>query len=119
MSLLNKLFGGTTTGGATAINAAEAKERIDGANPPYLLDVRETYEYREAHIPGARLLPLGELGKKLDELPRDRDILVICRSGNRSGTATRQLRSAGLNAINLSGGMIGWQRAGFPIRKGK
>ena len=119
MSFLNKLFGGTQTTGATAMNAAEAKARIDGANPPYLLDVRESHEYREAHIPGARLLPLGELGKKLDELPRDREILVICRSGNRSGAATRQLLSAGFKAINLSGGMIGWQRSGFPTRKGK
>lgn len=119
MSFFNKLFGGTQTSGTTAMNAADAKERIDGANAPYLLDVREAYEYREAHIPGARLIPLGELGKKLDELPRDREILVICRSGNRSGTATRQLNSAGFKAINLSGGMIGWQRMGFPTRKGK
>lgn len=119
MSLLNKLFGGAHTTGATAINAAEARERIDGANPPYLLDVREAYEYREAHIPGARLLPLGDLGKKLDELPRDRDILVICRSGNRSGAATRQLLGAGYRAINLSGGMIGWQRSGFPVKRGQ
>jgi rhodanese-related sulfurtransferase len=119
MSFFNKLFGGAHAGSATAINAAEAKERIDSANPPYLLDVRESHEYREAHIPGARLLPLGELGKKLDELPRDREILVICRSGNRSGTATRQLLGAGFNAINLSGGMIGWQRSGFPTKRGK
>lgn len=119
MSFLNKLFGGIQTTGATAINAAEAKERINGANPPYLLDVRETYEYREAHIPGARLIPLGELGTKLDELPRDREILVICRSGNRSGTATRQLLGEGFKAVNLSGGMIGWQRAGFPTKRGK
>lgn len=119
MSFLNKLFGGTQANGATAMNAAEAKTMIDSANPPYLLDVREAYEYREGHIPGARLLPLGELGKKLDELPRDREILVICRSGNRSGTATRQLVQAGYRAVNLTGGMIGWQRAGFPLRRGQ
>ena len=74
----------------TAINAAEARARIDSATPPFLLDVREPYEYAEGHIDGARLLPLGELGRRLNELPQDREILVICRSGNRSGTATRE-----------------------------
>ena len=119
MSFINKLFGGHDTSAKTAINAAEAKTRIDSAAPPFLLDVREPQEYREGHIDGARLLPLGELGKRLNELPRDREILVICRSGNRSGTATRQLLNAGYQAINLNGGMLGWQRAGFPIRRGK
>ena len=50
MSFLNKLFGGTQASGATAMNAAEAKTMIDSANPPYLLDVREAYEYRDGHI---------------------------------------------------------------------
>ena len=128
MSFLNKLFGASDAPAAkatpvvrpqTAINAADARARIDSATPPFLLDVREPYEYAEGHIDGARLLPLGELGRRLNELPQDREILVICRSGNRSGTATRQLLSAGFKAINLTGGMNGWRRSGFPIRKGK
>lgn len=120
MSFINKLFGGASSSGATnAINATEAKSRIDGPTPPYLLDVRELHEYREGHIDGARLLPLGDLAKRLDELPRDREILVICRSGNRSGMATRQLQAAGYRAINLNGGMLGWQRSGYPVRRGK
>lgn len=119
MNLLNKLFKGSAPGGAAAINADEAITRINSANPPYLLDVREVHEFRTGHIPGAFLLPLGELSARLKELPRDREILVICRSGNRSGMATRQLHSAGYNAVNLSGGMIGWQRQGYPVTKGK
>ena len=128
MSFLNKLFGASDTTPAkatpvarppTAINAVEARARLNSATPPFLLDVREPYEYAEGHIGGARLLPLGELGRRLNELPRDREILVICRSGNRSGAATRQLVQAGYHAVNLSGGMIGWQRAGFPSRRGK
>ena len=120
MSFLNKLFGaGAPTAKPTAINAAEARARIDSPAPPFLLDVREPDEYAEGHIDGARLLPLGELGRRLNELPQDREILVICRSGNRSGAATRQLVQAGYRAVNLSGGMIGWQRAGFPLRRGK
>ena len=128
MSFLNKLFGASESTPAqgtpvnrpqTAINAVEARARLNGATPPFLLDVREPYEYAEGHIDGARLLPLGELGRRLNELPRDREILVICRSGNRSGAATRQLVQAGYHAVNLSGGMIGWQRAGFPSRRGQ
>jgi rhodanese-related sulfurtransferase len=55
----------------------------------------------------------------VNELPKDRPILCICRSGSRSSMATRQLAGAGFEAINLSGGMIGWQGAGFPIKRGK
>lgn len=119
MSIFSKLFGGqesSTTSGA--VNAAEAKARIDGDAPPFLLDVREPYEFKEGHIKGARLLPLGELGKRMNELPRDREILVVCRSGNRSGSATRQLAQAGFAAVNLKGGMIDWQRSGYPIKRG-
>ena len=128
MSFLNKLFGkdDTTPGQAaasaqpkTAMNAAEARARINSATPPFLLDVREPDEYAEGHIDGARLLPLGDLSRRLNELPQDREILVICRSGNRSGMATRRLIQAGYRAINRSGGMIGWQRAGFPSRRGQ
>jgi rhodanese-related sulfurtransferase len=120
MGFFNKLFGGNQSSGAkTAINSSEAKIRIDGASPPFLLDVREPYEFKDGHIPGARLLPLGDLGNKLDELPVDREILVICRSGNRSDSATRQLIRAGYQAVNLKGGMIGWQRAGYPVKRGK
>jgi phage shock protein E len=120
MSFFNKLFGDNQSQGAkTAINSNEAKTRINSASPPFLLDVREPYEFKDGHIPGARLLPLGELGNKLDELPVDREILVICRSGSRSGSATRQLIHAGYQAVNLKGGMIGWQRAGYPIKRGK
>jgi rhodanese-related sulfurtransferase len=120
MSFFSKIFGGQGTAGTGgAIDSSEAKVRIEGANPPYLLDVREPYEFADGHIEGARLLPLGELGKRIGDLPRDREILVICRSGNRSGTATRHLAQAGYNATNLRGGMIGWQRAGYPIKRGK
>ncbi|MEZ4518018.1 MAG: rhodanese-like domain-containing protein [Chloroflexota bacterium] len=113
MGIFSSIFGGTT-----AVSTAEAKARIDSEEPPYLLDVREPYEFKDGHIPGARLVPLGDLARRMSDLPKDREILVICRSGNRSGRATKQLTQAGLNAVNLSGGMIGWQRAGFPIRKG-
>lgn len=106
-------------GGVAAINTTEAKARLDGAEPPYLLDVREPSEFKDGHIPGARLVPLGDLADRLRDLPADREILVVCRSGNRSGRATKQLTKAGLRAVNLRGGMIGWQQAGYPVHKGR
>lgn len=114
MNLIKTLFGtGTDT-----INAAEAKTRIDRPQPPFILDVRQPDEYRGGHIPGAKLIPLNELAARIHELPRDREILCVCRSGARSGVATRQLSSAGYTAVNLGGGMIGWQGAGFPVKRG-
>jgi rhodanese-related sulfurtransferase len=52
-------------------------------------------------------------------LPQDREIICVCRSGNRSGAAARQLVAAGYNAFNLRGGMNSWQRAGLPIKRGR
>jgi rhodanese-related sulfurtransferase len=80
------------------------------------LDVREPDEFASGHVVGARLIPLGQLSPRLRELPRDRDIIVVCRSGRRSGEAVRLLRQAGLDrALNLSSGMLAWIEAGLPV----
>ncbi len=100
------------------VDAAAAQARLKDKEKPYLLDVRQPEEYRDGHIPGASLIPLGELPRRANELPRDREILVVCHSGNRSGSATRHLLSAGYKATNVAGGMIQWERAGFPVKKG-
>jgi rhodanese-related sulfurtransferase len=83
-----------------------------------LIDVRQPEEYAAGHIHGAKLIPLGELSERARELPKDREIICVCRSGNRSGSATRMLASAGYQAINMTGGMIAWTRAGLPVKKG-
>lgn len=85
----------------------------------FLLDVREPAEFRERHIAGSRLLPLDQLALRLGELPRDRPIIAICRSGNRSGVATRLLRRAGFDARNLRGGLIAWQQQGLAVERGE
>jgi rhodanese-related sulfurtransferase len=85
---------------------------------PFLLDVRQPEEFHEEHIAGAKLIPLNELGRRLQGIPRDREIVCVCRSGNRSGIAVQQLNGVGFKASNLRGGMIAWRRAGFPIRQG-
>lgn len=113
LNLLKSIF---TTEGILA--ADEAKVRIDSGKPLFILDVRQPEEYRMGHIAGARLVPLGDLGRRMKDLPRDQDILCVCASGSRSSAATRQLNSAGFKAINLRGGMMGWQRAGHPVKKG-
>jgi rhodanese-related sulfurtransferase len=98
------------------ITAQELHRRLLGAEPPVLVDVRTPEEYElDGHIAGSRLLPLSTLVQRSQELPKERPIVCICRSGNRSGVACEQLASQGFSqVINLAGGMIGWYRAGLP-----
>ena len=78
----------------------------DAAEKGFLLDVREPVELAVENVPEALNIPLGQLRSRLGELPRDREILVICRSGQRAYYATRLLLQHGFKARNLSGGML-------------
>ena len=80
-----------------------------------VLDVREQGEWDAGHIAGARHIPLGELGARYEELPRDRRIVCVCRSGGRSLTATQALAGAGFDIHNLDGGLKAWAAAGLPL----
>ncbi|MFC4005129.1 rhodanese-like domain-containing protein [Prauserella oleivorans] len=84
-----------------------------------LLDVREPDEWAAGHAPGAVHIPLGELPSRTDELaelPDDRPVYVICRTGGRSARATAWLNAAGLaDAVNVAGGMKSWQTEGRPL----
>jgi rhodanese-related sulfurtransferase len=84
----------------------------------FLLDVREPLEYQEAHATGATLIPLGEIPTRFHELPKDQEIVVICRSGARSAKATEFLLEQGYTAHNLTGGTLAWLEAGLPSQKG-
>ncbi len=80
-----------------------------------ILDVREPAEFDGplGHIPGAMLLPLGQLADRLGELPKDRPIVAVCRSGVRSAQATIILHGAGFTQVaNLPGGMLRWRQEG-------
>mgnify|MGYP001217530859 CR=1 FL=1 len=114
MNFLKTIFGSSNS-----VDATEAKALISSATPPFILDVRQPDEYRAGHIAGAKLIPLGELRSRINELPQDRQILCVCASGSRSSLATSQLASAGLNPLNMRGGMSGWQNAGYPVKTGK
>jgi rhodanese-related sulfurtransferase len=97
----------------------EASQRLVQKPEPFLLDVRQPEEFQANHIPGAQLLPLGELQSRLKELPKEHDIIVVCRSGNRSMTAATFLCSVGYQAVNLQGGMIAWAQSGLPVTRGQ
>ncbi len=83
-----------------------------------VIDVRQPEEYAAGHIPGARLIPLGELPDRLEEIPQDERVVVVCRSGNRSSRAQRILAEEGFDyAHNMLGGMNAWQQAGYDVDK--
>jgi rhodanese-related sulfurtransferase len=84
----------------------------DGA---FLLDVREDDEWAAGHAPSAVHVRLGDLGTRAGELPRDREVYVICRSGARSAYAAQSLAGAGWTTINVADGMTGWAVAGRPM----
>jgi rhodanese-related sulfurtransferase len=81
----------------------------------HLLDVREDHEWAAGHIDGAQHIPLGVLSARLGELPKDRTIVAVCRSGGRSEAAVRGLRKLGYEAENLEGGVNAWDRAKLPL----
>ncbi len=93
---------------------AQIKDRADVV----VFDVREQVEYDEGHIPGVTLIPLGEVANRLSEIPKDKTVIMTCRSGNRSGQATDFLRQNGYtNVHNMEGGIVAWQQAGLPVDK--
>jgi rhodanese-related sulfurtransferase len=84
-----------------------------------VLDVRESDEYIDAHIPGAVHIPLGELGSRLQELPAERPLYIVCATGSRSMMAATALRNqAGVEAVNVAGGVKGWMASGRDIDSG-
>jgi len=100
------------------MNQADAAPEVMSSELPagaYLLDVREDDEWAAGHAPDAVHVRLGELGARFGELPRDREIYVICRTGHRSAYAAQALAGAGLSTINVADGMTGWAVAGRPM----
>lgn len=101
--------------GRNADVAELAAARADGAT---VLDVREPFEYERGHVPGARLVPMDQLGSLLNEPVPTETVYVICESGNRSERAAAWLSAAGWDARSVSGGTQAWRSAGFPVVSG-
>ena len=91
--------------------------RLDGDDPPLVLDVRDPGEFASGHIPGSVLIPYEELGERSDELPRDREIAVICSGGKRSGLGASILKRDGFERVAhvAHGGVGTWEKAGRPM----
>ncbi len=106
-----------------AVTVVEAQRRLDattGPDGPLLVDVREPKEFAEFRAIGAVLFPLSTFMLRHQSLPKDRELLMICRTGARSGQATAFLRSKGWpNVSNVDGGTLAWFRAGLPARRGE
>lgn len=97
----------------TEITVPDAQKRY---TQDQILDVREDFEVTQGMIPGALHIPMGQLGSRLGELDKDRPIIVVCRSGNRSAAVADALTQTGYMADTMNGGMAAWQRAGLPTR---
>lgn len=117
LSRLRSVFGRDADHGRLrpSVSAAEAVALVrDGAA---LLDVRDQHEWRSGHAPHAVHVPLGQLDRAPQRLPKTGPILVVCASGMRSRTAAKRLRSLGLDAASVSGGMAAWENAGGSVRR--
>jgi rhodanese-related sulfurtransferase len=100
------------------IDVTRLRERLKAEPVPFLLDVREPWEYQQGHVPGAQLIPLGELERRVSEVPRDRPVLAICHSGQRSLAAAGYLHQLGYTSVsNVDGGTAAWIERGFPVDK--
>ncbi len=85
----------------------------------FLLDVRTPEEWDQFHVPGTTLIPLDELPNRVNEVPHDQQIVVVCRSGNRSQAGRDILLQAGFkNVSSMSGGLTSWQSKGYPTVSG-
>ncbi len=102
------------------VDAIEADRRLrEDPDRPLLVDVREQNEFIAVRAPGAALMPTSSFLHRIDELPADRPLLIICHTGNRSAAVTGYLLRAGrADVANVAGGMDAWERSGLPVRRG-
>lgn len=95
----------------------EELEQAAAASGP-VIDVREGDEYVAGHVPGARLMPLGIVPVRAQELPKDQPVYVICASGGRSAQAAQALARAGVDARSVAGGTKAWIASGRRVETG-
>ena len=112
-------FFGNRIRGIKEVDTAAALQLINHKNA-LILDVRDDKEYKAGHVLNAKLIPLGKLHERVGELEkyRDRPIVVMCRSGNRSSSACAFLGKQGFTQVyNIAGGITAWQAAKLPVEK--
>ncbi len=107
-----------TVAGTPELSVAEAKAMLDRGEAQ-LVDVREVWEWVTARIPGAALIPMGEIAQRISEIPKDRTVIIHCATGQRSATVTDALRDAGYaRTFNLTGGIVAWMNEQLPVEAG-
>lgn len=113
--MFQSLFGRQAAIAVKEMSTAELHQQLQNENELMILDVRNLTEFEhDGRISEASLIPLQELGQRIGELPKDKTIVCVCRSGARSYNACQLLQSAGFeNVINMSGGMNDWKRRRF------
>ena len=102
--------------GRPAVAPAAVAEVTARDDAPLLLDVRTPEEFAQGHLPGAVLIPHDQLAARLDEIDRDRWVLVYCRSGKRASTAQDILEEAGIEVRQVEGSWLRWQEEGRPVQ---
>lgn len=106
----------TATTGAVAPNISVDEAYKLYQNGTFVLDVRTPEEWNDFHAPNTTLIPLDELESRVNELPKDQEIVVICRSGNRSAVGRDILLNAGFSQVtSVDGGLTAWRAAGYPV----
>jgi len=105
--------GGSNNGLARDVSVTQAHNMYQ--NGAFVLDVRTLEEWNEYHAPNTTLIPLDQLPSRLNEVPRDRQIVVVCRSGNRSQEGRDILLNAGFEQVtSMTGGLNEWRASGYP-----
>lgn len=93
--------------------------RRDPVRPALLVDIRERQEFLAVRVDDSLFIPMSQLGVRVDEIPKDRPVLLICASGNRSQSAASFLLQNGWSDVgSVAGGIVGWERLGLPVRRG-
>ena len=105
-------------GGKTPASVSVDKAHQMYEEGTFVLDVRTPEEWNEFHVPNTTLIPLDELAARVNELPKDQLILVVCRSGNRSQAGRDILLQAGFDATSMDGGLNAWRDSGYPVVSG-
>ncbi|MEK5324342.1 rhodanese-like domain-containing protein [Aeribacillus sp. FSL M8-0254] len=91
------------------ITTKEVEQLLQNGNSLNIIDVREVEEVAAGKLPGAVNIPLGLLEFRMNELEKDQEYIIVCRSGARSARATQFLESYGYNVTNMTGGMLAWE----------
>ena len=120
MALVWMIAGGDSNAGGglpAEISVSDALAKKEAG--AFILDVRQPDEWNEAHIQNATLIPLDQLPDRINELPKNQEIVVVCRSGNRSAQGRDILLQAGFtNVTSMAGGLNQWKAAGYPTVSG-